>query len=318
MIFDGQLYVITAHWADHGMDFPRALAILHSIQRAIVASPSPAPNVEFSVNLGDWPGDPRNEHPHWVLTRLADGDHDKWVMPDFGYWSWPGPFMGEYSKLRAEIAANEGAWDRKKPKAVWRGATTTNDIRGRLVKATRGKAWSDVQAINWAEKATLDEFGLSVPEHCDYQYVLHTEGHSYSGRGKYLLNCESVSIVHTPEWIEPHTHLFVGDGPNQNVVAVDRDFSDLEAKMERLLRSPDVGARVARNSAAVFRDRYLTPAAQACYWRRLIREWRSVSFEPAMFETVRGKDGRSRKKARGLAFETYVAEMHSDRNLTSV
>jgi hypothetical protein len=160
------------------LDFPRALAILHSIHRAIIASPSPVPNVEFAVNLGDWPGDPNHRHPHWVLTRRVDDDHDKWVMPDFGYWSWPGPFMGEYSKLRAEIAANEGAWAGKKPKAVWRGATTTNDIRGRLVNATRGKAWSDVQAINWAKKATLDEFGLSVPEHCDYQYVLHTEGWS--------------------------------------------------------------------------------------------------------------------------------------------
>jgi hypothetical protein len=146
----------------------------------------------------------------------------------------------------------------------------------------------------------------------------NVSGHSYSGRGKYLLNCESVSIVHTPEWIEPHTHLFVGSGPNQNVVAVARDFSDLDAKMEHLLRNPDVGALVARNSAALFRDRYLTPAAQACYWRRLIRSWRSVSFEPAMFESVRGKDGRARKKARGVAYETYVADLRSNRNLTVV
>jgi hypothetical protein len=124
--------------------------------------------------------------------------------------------------------------------------------------------------------------------------------------------------VHTPEWIEPHTHLFIGEGPNQNIVAVARDFADLEAKMENLLRNPELGARVARNSAAVFRDRYLTPAAQACYWRRLIHSWRSVSFEPEMFESVRTKDGRTRKKARGLAFETYVAEMHTDRNLTVV
>jgi len=126
-----------------------------------------------------------------------------------------------------------------------------------------------------------------------------------------------VSIVHTPEWIEPHTHLFVGEGPHQNIVAVARDFADLGSKMDYLLRNPAVGQRVAQNSIAVFRDRYLTPAAQACYWRRLIRAWRDASFEPAMFEMVRGKDGRERKKARGLAFETYVAEMHSDRNLTA-
>jgi hypothetical protein len=102
-------------------------------------------------------------------------------MPDFGYWSWPGPFMGEYSKLRAEIAANEMAWSKKKRQAVWRGATNTNELRNMLVNVTNGKRWSDVQAINWGDGTSLDEFGLSIPEHCDYQYALHTEGGFFLG-----------------------------------------------------------------------------------------------------------------------------------------
>jgi hypothetical protein len=40
--------------------------------------------------------------------------------------------------------------------------------------------------------------------------------------------------------------------------------------------------KIARNSVRTFRERYLTQAAEACYWRRLIRAWREVSFEAEM------------------------------------
>jgi len=167
------------------MDVPRALSLLHSIHRAIIASPEDIPNIEFAFCLSDWPNDLEHRYPLWVLTRHVNEDEEKWVMPDFGYWSWPGPFMGEYSKLRSEIFENEPTtWEQKKPMAIWRGATTTNDLRKKLVEVSQGKKWADIKAIDWAQKETLDKDGVSIPEHCNYQYVIHTEGtpncHLYS------------------------------------------------------------------------------------------------------------------------------------------
>jgi hypothetical protein len=170
-----QLYIIDAHWAKHGMDLPRALALLQSIHRAIIAYPGTLPNVEFSMCLSDWPADPDHIYPLWVLTRNAN-DKEKWVMPDFGYWSWPGEFMGEYTKLRREITENEPVWEKKIPKAVWRGATTTNKLREALVAKSKNKSWADVQVIDWSNNKTLEEFGLTIPQHCNYQFVLHSEG----------------------------------------------------------------------------------------------------------------------------------------------
>ena len=136
-----------------------------------------------------------------------------------------------------------------------------------------------------------------------------TTGHSYSGRGKYLLNCQSVSVVHKPEWIEPHTDLFISSGPNQNMVEVERDFDNLEASIKELVNNPMRAKQIAENSARTFRDRYLTPAAQACYWRQLIRAWSSISFEPELFHRVKGRDGRYRKEVRGKSFETWISGM---------
>jgi hypothetical protein len=170
---------VDAKWAGHGFDVPRALAALNSIQRSIIAYQGSIPNVEFSFCLGDWPGDAENRHPLWVLTRHVD-EEDKWVMPDFGYWSWPIDVIGEYSQVRRDIVENEPKWAQKVPKAVWRGSTKTNALREVLVKVAGGKSWSDIHAISWENQTHMalgmDQLSLSMPEHCNYQYVVHTEG----------------------------------------------------------------------------------------------------------------------------------------------
>lgn len=72
--------------------------------------------------------------------------------------------------------------------------------------------------------------------------------------------------------------------------------------MRDLLAHPEKAKRIADNSVAVFRERYLTPAAEACYWRVLVRRWKEVlGWEPELFEE--GKKGR---RKRGVRFETFV------------
>lgn len=126
-------------------------------------------------------------------------------------------------------------------------------------------------------------------------------GRSYSGSLKYRLLCNSVVIIHKLQWIEHYHFLLVSEGPSQNFVQVERDFSDLDEKMEYYLRNPEFAERVARNSKKIFRERYLSPAAEACYWRSLIEGYSKVSFKPELFEG-QGKE----KRRRGMRFENFV------------
>ena len=134
--------------------------------------------------------------------------------------------------------------------------------------------------------------------------------------------------MHKIEWIEPHTHLLVAAGERQNMVQVERDFSDLEAKVQRLLEQPAAARAIAEEGARVFRDRYLTPAAQACYWRRLFVAWKSVmAFETELwfedeqpditppFSSAEGAKkprggGFKAKTMRGKPFESFILEQH--------
>ena len=130
-----------------------------------------------------------------------------------------------------------------------------------------------------------------------------TVGHSYSGRGKYLQNCNSVVIMHKRSWIEPHHSLLVASGPKQNFIEVEDDFSDLEEKVLEMIAEPGRARSIAMNGVETFRDRYLTPAAQACYWRKMMRGWAQVSFVPAAWE-IEPESGT--RRTRGVPFETFA------------
>lgn len=205
----------------------------------------------------------------------------------------------------------------KIPQVVWRGAVEglgSHDVRAGLVTASAGQPWSDVQALDWSNQTNIDTLLLGMEDHCSYQFLAQTEGNTYSGRLKSLLNCHSVLLSHRLDWIEHFHHLLQPSGKTQNYVQTRRDFSDLPKKMSSLLKPSNIRStqNIADNARATFRERYLTPAAEACYWRALIRGWAGVQ----TFEVKGWKDrmvddpttGRKKVKRtmRGAPFEAYA------------
>ena len=101
--------------------------------------------------------------------------------------------------------------------------------------------------------------------------------------------------------LESHHPLLISSGPSQNIVEVSSDFSNLEEKVLFLLQNLEKAESIAKNNIEKFKNRYLTPAAQACYWRRMFRSWAEVSFTPEAWEI---RDGV--RKMRGVPFESFV------------
>lgn len=65
--------------------------------------------------------------------------------------------------------------------------------------------------------------------------------------------------------------------------------------MQHLFSHDDEAQRIADKGVQIFRERYLSPAAEVCYWRRLIREWKKViSFKPEFFKMVGWEEGMER------------------------
>ena len=73
--------------------------------------------------------------------------------------------------------------------------------------------------------------------------------------------------------------------------------------MEELLANPEKAKMIAQNGVDAFRDRVLTPAAQACYWRKMLVKWAEVSPVPERWERV---EGARMGRRRGVDFETFA------------
>lgn len=317
MIQDNQLHIIEARGVTDHNHRPRVVATLNAIQRAVTAFSGKLPDVEFSFTVHDAAlREPNGNQTVWAFTRRPHQEK-LWVMPDFGMFAWPDVGLRSYAEFQTILDHVEEDFIGKIPKLVWRGslAVGSHDVRAGLVEHTKGKDWADVQELDWSNKTNIKERLLSMQDHCSYMFLAQTEGNTYSGRLKYLLNCHSVLFSPEMKWVELYHHLMQSSGPEQNYIKVtERDYSDLPRKMEVLLDPVHMhqAQRIADNARRTFRERYLTPAAEACYWRALIRGWASVQdFTPETWIEEEGFDKVTRAKKlqsrpRGTPFESYA------------
>ncbi|KAK1750851.1 lactation elevated protein 1 [Echria macrotheca] len=368
-IKNGQLYIINAQRRvdlSHEMLNSRTAA-LHQLHRAIVTSPTPLPDTIFSLNFQDQPFGTSWGYSRGASAALRSKDPTarNFLMPHFSFWAWKLPFVGSMARAARAIADVEriyhgtDGWQRKIPKAVWRGTSWFNSVhsprlRHDLVNAARGKPWADVETLQWMGGGGANKNAsnaLRIEDFCRYKYVVHTEGITYSGRFQFLQMCASVVITPPIQWLQHTTHLvrplFSGtldlettrsarernakkDGkpgskagassgsrsgkwvPSEqvrtawpvqyapeeaNIVFVARDWSDLEDTVSWLEEHPAVAEGIARRQRELFvGGGYFSQAAEACYWRALVRGWAKVA------ET----DGQGWEDEEGMTFEAFV------------
>ena len=284
MIHNGELYIIS----DDGLAAlqSRGFATLHAINRALLTYPDRArlPNCEFRVYAGDLAG--QESGALWVYTKPIASDSDNlWLMPDFGMYDWPEAMIGSYTKSRRDMRAIEEVvpWEQKTRKLLWRGFVFPEyRSRNDLLRVAQDKPWADVAVESVGEP---DSHMIPMADFCRWMFVGDAMGFSWSGGAKYKHNCHSVFVSHELAWREIYTDAMVDSGPGQNWVSVRDDWSNLEETLQDLIADPVKARMIADNSVRTLRDRYLTPAAEACYWRRLIQGYASVSFEPDFFES---------------------------------
>lgn len=188
-IINNTLYISQFGHFEHGSRTEAAAMLL---ERSITTSTEPLPDVRFCLSSEDH-GTPGT----FSLTKI--GNEDMWLAPDFGFFSWPEPGIGSYAgyRYRARQVENKvGGWRGKKKKLFWRGATWIGEERRVLAEVADNQPWGDVHNIDWGgpkDDGIHPNFYEDMEGHCKYAFLASPEGLSYSGRLKYIQNCESVS-----------------------------------------------------------------------------------------------------------------------------
>ncbi|KAK3937949.1 hypothetical protein QBC46DRAFT_318560 [Diplogelasinospora grovesii] len=228
----------------------------------------------------------------------------------------------------------------KDKRVVWRGTAGFNSVhhphlRRDLLRVAGGRPWADVQALDWPTQKGGEgaDFGqrpgnaMMIEDFCRYKYAIHTEGITYSGRFQFLQMCNSVILTPPVAWLQHTTHLiwpvFSSDlNPNPkwelsediqrawpkryepeeaNIVFVAPDWSDLEATIAWLETHPAVAEGIAKRQRELFVGRgYLSPSAETCYWRALVRGWSKV------VRTETEEEGKAGHDDMGIPWETFA------------
>lgn len=217
-------------------------------------------------------------------------------------------------------------------------------LRNNLLSLTKDKAWADVVQLSYPQSKEGGA-GLRIEDHCRYKYIAYTEGVTYSGRLPYHQGCASVLITppllhhtYSTSLIRPlfsssldlDPANFSTDTPKANPLApnhsapdeswprsyspdeanalfVAPDWSDLEAVIQWLRDHEQLAAGIAnRQRSDVVRRGYLSQAAEACYWRALIRGWALVARSE-----IGGGEGQWTADE-GIRFEEYLIKSHHD------
>jgi hypothetical protein len=157
------------------------------------------------VDLGDKLNNALFDVPIFAITKT---NKIKWglrpdrivLMPCFTLWSWPEPLVGRWPKRFQSIlnAGQKLEYENRVPKLFWRGFEFpkrswfikvakkhpgTMDLEVNVFKAGKG-------ILALAPSTTYK----TLEQHCNYKYLLHQEGYTYSSRLKYILLCGSTVV----------------------------------------------------------------------------------------------------------------------------
>ncbi|MCJ8208435.1 glycosyltransferase family 90 protein [Mucilaginibacter sp. RS28] len=87
---------------------------------------------------------------------------------------------------------------------------------------------------------------LSIPQHLKYKFILSLEGNDVATNLKWIMSSNSVAVMPPPT----HETWFMEARliPNHHYIAIKKDFSDLEEKLQYYIQHPAEAEAIARNA----------------------------------------------------------------------
>ena len=261
------------------------------------------PDFEIVVNNNDWPFvnkmvHKENEVPLFSFSKTKDyGDI---FYPAWTFWA-GGPAISKYPTgigrwdlMRKKLlsAASQWPWDKKHPKAFFRGSRTSGE-RDNLVLLSRDKPQLIDAAYtkNQAWKSKKDTLGLepaaevSLEDHCQYKYLFNFRGVAASFRFKHLFLCGSLVLHVGNDWLE---FFYPALKPWVHYVPVDSKATAKE--IETLVLFLDSHEEIAKKIAEEgqrFVQNHLRMSDIEEYWVQLLTRYAAkLSFQPEIRDSM--------------------------------
>jgi hypothetical protein len=210
--------------------------------------------------------------PRWGLN--PDGII---LIPCFTLWVFTSPSIGKWRSTFETLPkiADKIKWENRIDKVMWRGARTGDRWWLTKIGERKNDSTLDIEFIDWKPDKRSPRYSdnfKTIQQYCQYKYLLHQEGWSYSNRLKYLLLCGSpVIYANFYGWEEYWYHLLKHD--HNILVFKDKGNEKLFKNLTQAIIQDDEKAKFIGANGRALVQKYLSEQAVLCYFRNVLIEY---------------------------------------------
>ncbi|CAM0903621.1 unnamed protein product [Alopecurus aequalis] len=192
----------------------RDLFTIWGILQLLRRYPGRVPDLDLMFDCVDWPV---------VRTHLYRGKHAPFmpplfrycgddrtldiVFPDWSFWGWPEINIKPWDALQKDLKNGNSrvTWSNREPYAYWKGNAAVAVSRQELVKCNISSTqdWNArIYTQDWFKESKAGYKNSDLGSQCTHRYKIYIEGSAWSISQKYILACDSMTLLVTPKYYD--------------------------------------------------------------------------------------------------------------------
>ncbi|XVF51512.1 hypothetical protein PTKIN_Ptkin04bG0190800 [Pterospermum kingtungense] len=129
------------------------------------------------------------------------------VFPDWSFWGWAEINIKPWDSILKDFKQgnNKTKWMDREPYAYWKGNPFVDENRQDLLKCNVSdqQDWNARLFIqDWIVEGQQGFKQSNVADQCTYRYKIYIEGYAWSVSEKYILACDSVTLMVQPQFYD--------------------------------------------------------------------------------------------------------------------
>ncbi|CAA0385165.1 unnamed protein product [Arabidopsis thaliana] len=214
-IINGRIYVEKFREAFQTRDVFTIWGFVQLLRRY----PGKIPDLELMFDCVDWPVVKAAEFagvdqppPPPLFRYCANDETLDIVFPDWSYWGWAEVNIKPWESLLKELREGNQRtkWIDREPYAYWKGNPTVAETRLDLMKCNLSEVYdwkARLYKQDWVKESKEGYKQSDLASQCHHRYKIYIEGSAWSVSEKYILACDSVTLM-----VKPHYYDFFTRG----------------------------------------------------------------------------------------------------------
>ncbi|KAM3320021.1 hypothetical protein BC332_08125 [Capsicum chinense] len=210
VILNGRAYVETYEKGFQTRDVFTLWGILQLLRRY----PGKIPDLDMMFDCVDWPvvrsSDFAGENaiaPPPLFRYCGDSQTLDIVFPDWSFWGWAEINIKPWQDLLKDLDKGNRMqrWEDREPYAYWKGNPEVAEKRMELIKCnvSENQEWNArIYEQDWKKEIKQGFKHSDLGNQCHHRYKIYIEGSAWSVSEKYILACDSVSLLVTPHYYD--------------------------------------------------------------------------------------------------------------------